>query len=475
MRDNHRAMLRRPTLKADWLEEPKLLFCNGSLHENPKVGIPLYGPRSFGTARHRDEVHIGFIGEGEPIQSVQNYIAACSEGIAGEAYHYSFPGCTPEIGYRFAPRIAAGLAEKITQTEKSSLLRITNKKERFELALALLLDKLKLLSERDHPLDYVLVVFGEELFGAVHSAQYGGEHGPIHRDLRRAFKAGAMRFKKPTQLFRESTTGDSSAARMLDNPATRAWNLFTSMYFKAGGLPWSPYGLRHSTCYVGVSFYRPLGEPSSIRTSVARAFDENGEGLVLRGQKFEWDEEKMGKSPHLPAEHAAKLIEDVLSLYKADRHEQLPQRVVVHKTSAFDPAERDGFSAALSKVGEFDLVSVSPTSSVRLLRTGSYPPLRGTVLNIEKEHYLYTTGYMPVITAFPHGHVPSPLRIVDHIGDTATTEILHEILVLSKMNWNSANMDGLLPITVTFSRIVGDILREVPPDATPEAKFVYYI
>jgi hypothetical protein len=34
---------------------------------------------------------------------------------------------------------------------------------------------------------------------------------------------------------------------------------------------------------------------------------------------------------------------------------------------------------------------------------------------------------------------------------------------------------GLLPITVTFSRIVGDILRKVPPDEAPEAKYISYM
>jgi len=465
-------MLDRPVLDASWIEEPCLAFGSGSLHENPKVGIPLYGPRSYGTPRHKNEVHIGFIGEGDSIQHVQDYITACCAGIDGESYHYAFPGCSGEVGYRFVPRFSATLVEKVTQTEKTALLKNRNSRERFEESVTLFLAKLELLCGKDHPLDYVMLVLSEELYEALRSVDYGGGNGLVHRDFRRAFKAGAMKFKKPTQLFRESTIGRGK--RPLDNPATRAWNLFTGMYFKAGGLPWGPSGLKPSTCYVGVSFYRPLGEPSSIRASAARAFDENGEGLVLRGQRFEWDEDKMGKAPHLPTDHAVRLVEDVLNLYQAERH-QLPQRVVVHKTSAFDPAEREGFESALARVGEFDLVSVFPTSNIRLLRTGKYPPLRGTILNIESENYLYTTGYMPTINAFPHGHVPAPLRVVDHVGDTSIKDILREVLILSKMNWNSANMDGLLPITVTFSRIVGDILREVPPDATPDPKYVFYI
>jgi hypothetical protein len=465
-------MLEPAILDASWIEEPRLVFGNGKLHENPKVGIPLYGPRSYGTPRHKNEIHIGFIGEGDSIQHAQEYIAACCEGVEGESYHYAFPGCSADMSYRFTPRFSSTLVEKVTQTEKAALQKQKSPRQRFEDSVSLFLSKLELLCGKDHPLDYVMLVMSEELYEVIRAADYGDGNGLIHRDFRRAFKAGAMKFRKPTQLFRESTIGRSK--RQLDNPATRAWNLFTGMYFKVGGLPWGPFGLKPSTCHVGVSFYRPLGEPSSIRASAARAFDENGEGLVLRGQRFEWDEEKMGRSPHLPAEHAARLVDDVLSLYQTERH-HLPQRVMIHKTSAFAPAEREGFTSALKRVSEYDLVSIFPTSNIRLLRTGKYPPLRGTILNIEDEHYLYTTGYMPTISSFPHGHVPSPLRIVDHVGDTSIKDILQEILILSKMNWNSANMDGLLPITLTFSRIVGDILREVPTDVTPDPRYIFYM
>lgn len=470
--NRHKTMLDRPSLNAAWINEPRLSFGAGQLHENPKVGIPLYGPRSYGTPRHKNEVHIGFIGEGDSIQQAQDYIGACCGGLDGESYHYAFPGCSSEVGYRFAPRLADALTEKVTQTEKASILNTKNPQDRFEHSVQLFLSKLESLTGKDHPLDYVMLVLSEDLYDVLRAADYRGESGIIHRDFRRAFKAGAMAHKKPTQIFRDSTIGKGK--RQIDKPSTRAWNLFTGMYFKAGGLPWGPAGLRPSTCYVGISFFHPIGEPRSIRASVARAFDENGEGLVLRGQKFEWDEEKMGKAPHLSGEHAAKLIQDVLALYQGERH-QLPQRVVIHKTSRFDPPELAGFKSALSRVNEFDLVSISPSSNIRLLRTGAYPPLRGTVLTIERENYLYTTGYMPTISAFPHGHVPAPIKIVDHVGDTSIKDLLTEILVLSKMNWNSANMDGLLPITVTFSQIVGDILREVPYDIIPEPKYVFYI
>jgi hypothetical protein len=171
---------------------------------------------------------------------------------------------------------------------------------------------------------------------------------------------------------------------------------------------------------------------------------------------------------------AVELIEMVLGRYQEER-KQLPQRVVVHKTSRFEPTERAGFEQGLSKVKQYDLIALCPTSEVRLVRTGRYPPLRGTSFTIGDVSYLYTTGYLASLSRYPHGHVPSPLQIADHVGDTPKTHLMREIMVLTKMNRNSANFSGLMPITLRFSRLVGDILREVPADETPQPKYKYYM
>lgn len=164
----------------------------------------------------------------------------------------------------------------------------------------------------------------------------------------------------------------------------------------------------------------------------------------------------------------------VLSRY-TDERKQPPQRVIIHKTSRFEPAERKGFEAALRGVRQYDLVALTPVSDVRLARAGTYPPLRGTHFSLGDDSYLYSTGYSHVLRAYPQGHVPSPLLVTDHVGDTPKLQLLKEILVLTKMNWNSANFAGLLPITLRSSHLVGEILREVPADRVPNPKYKFYM
>lgn len=465
-----------PPVSTEWFEEPSLTFAGGNEHVDPKVGIPLYGPASLGSSRHKNEVHLGFIGTGEGIEKATRFYEACAEGVDGDEHHEPFPGCKADRGYRCSLRMDTAFNEKITQNELAELVKIRDAKERFLSTLDLLIDKLRLLTqEHDHPLDYVVLVVPPSIYDRCRVADYHEKGvGMVHRDLRRSFKARAMAFQKSTQIIQEATLSEALISRDLDHKSERAWNLFNGLYFKADGLPWAPAKLPPSSCFVGVSFYRPLGHVSTLRTSLVQAFDENGEGLVLRGHSFHWDEKKDGKTPHLTEEHAGKLIEDVLVQYAKLRH-QNPTRVVVHKTSRFEPAETKGFQSSLQRVAHCDLVALRPTSEIRLIRAGSYPALRGTSFNIGTVSFLYTTGYIPFLGRFPQGHVPSPLELADHVGDTSRSELLREVLLLTKMNWNSARMYGLMPITVRFARLVSDILREVPEDVAPHPKYKFYI
>lgn len=462
-----------PRTVAEWLDEPDLMFAHGNLSPDPKVGIPLYGPRSLGTSRHKSEIHVGFIGTSETVAKAQTLYQRCNQGIDGDDDHDPFPGCTPNEGFRCD--LTTDLTEIIRQHEYDLILGERKKRQKFETLLKVLEQKMNLVTGRDHPKDYIVVALPDELYNKCRSVEYTETGvGRIYRNLRRSFKAMAMHFEQPTQILLEKTIDTFGTNKTTVHPAQVAWNLFNGMYFKVEGLPWGPTGLRPGTCYIGISFFRPLGDSTSLRTSVVQAFDENGEGLILRGHKFHWDEKKYGKSPHLPADQAKILIDMVLEQYRYENGDRLPHRVVIHKTSRFESEEHQGFRQALREVSEIDLVSLAPTSDARLLRTAKYPPLRGTVFHAGDISYCYTSGYIRG-KGYPHGHVPSPLQIADHKGDTSRTELLREVLVLTKMNWNSANMFGLMPITLRFSRLVGDILREVPENEKPKSKYKFYM
>jgi hypothetical protein len=452
-----------------------LEFGNGGLHVSPKAGIARFGPRSFAPERrHPGRVRVGLIGTAETVDKAHTWLEACAEGVQGDEANPEFPGYRKDRGFFSEMEFDDGWSEVTTQTEHKAILAVTPGSERFRQAVQLLDDKLRLLAEKDHPPDYVVVALDRQLVQRSGVADYADrELGDVHRDLRRAVKAAAMKYRIPTQLLQQKTTEWKDKT-----PYSRiAWNFFTGLYFKAGGFPWGPHGLKPGTCYVGIGFYRPLGSKfPTMQTSLVQAFDEHGDGLVLRGHDFAWDPSKEGtRSPHLTEAQAGELIDMVLTRYRNEM-KQDPTRVVVHKTSRYWPDERQGFAAALSgRVNRYDLMAMEPQSVTRLITTSKYPPLRGTRFTVGDLDFLYTTGFIASLNEFHGSHVPSPLQIADHVGqDTPREELLREILMLTKMNFNSSHFGGLLPITLKFSRWVGEIMREVPPELEPLPQFKFY-
>ncbi len=459
------------------LAEPSLEFAGGRQHIDQKTGLSVFGPASLGAERHPERIRLGFVGSGVSVESAVRWFNRAAGGVPGDEERglLPFPGFRADRGFFADLALDHPPTEILTQHELDDVHSIKRYRECFQRAVALVADKLRLLSQRDDPPDAVILALPDELLAKVESVDYREKgRGLVHRDFRRVLKAEAMSYRLPTQIIRQRTSEARPGARDLDHPSRVAWNLLTCLYYKTGGVPWRPTGLAHSACFVGISFYRPLGSTvPDLCTAVAQAFDEDGEGLILRGPDFRWDEQIAGRTPHLSGNDSSQLIRLVLRRYQEETR-RVPARVVVHKTSRFSTEERDGFRAALKGVTEFDLVAVRPTDEVRLVRAGRYPPLRGTLFSVGEPRYLYTTGFVPALRAYPHGHVPSPLELLDHHGDSSPRKLAEEILLLTKMNWNSAGFAGSLPITVRFSRLVGHILREVSPAREPEPQFKYY-
>jgi hypothetical protein len=396
--------------------------------------------------------------------------------------------------------------EQIPEPALKQAVGLADYYDRISAVVALFEERLRNLTERDPhpqvvicaiPQEVIDVCTLEESFGEVHRRRltpgevrakklresgqlsmlpvgFGdeGEETTGHRNLRRALKAETMQYGIPTQIIRESTlTG--RGIRSLQDEATRAWNLCTGLYYKAGGPPWRLADMPPDTCYIGVSFYRErlTGNPL-LRTSLAQIFSHRDDGLVLRGQPFEWD--RSTPSPHMPGDAARRLIADALALYR--RHsERPPLRVVVHKSSRFYEEERQGFESALEGIPHVDLVTLEKRG-MQFFRYGNYPPLRGTWVKFgEESMLLYTRGYVPFLRTYPGMRAPQPIELLEHHGDTSPHQLLAEIMGLTKMNWNSADYACEEPMTLAFARKVGDILGELPAGTSPQPEYRFYM
>ena len=261
----------------------------------------------------------------------------------------------------------------------------------------------------------------------------------------------------------------------MQDPATRAWNVHAALYYKAGGVPWrllrDPAAL--TTCYVGISFYKSA-DGDRLLTSMAQVFDERGDGVIVRGGPAEVD--KDDRQAHLDEAAMHALIAAALKAYRGE-HRTAPARLLVHKTSAFNPDEIAGCQSAASAI-TIDTVELLALRSghTRAFRSGVYPPLRGTFLTLDQHRQLlYTRGSVDFFSAYPGMYVPHPLELVPASIESAPVQLAAEILALSKMNWNNTQFDGAWPITLRAAKQVAAILRQCVDGATVQARYAYYI
>jgi hypothetical protein len=273
----------------------------------------------------------------------------------------------------------------------------------------------------------------------------------------------------PIQVLRRSTidrpedTGHSQATRM--------WNFATALYYKAGGLPWRPAELPEGVCFIGVSFHHLKKRGGHlVYASVAQAFSSDHEPFCLKGAHIDHDQRR-DRQPYLSKAQAFAMMRDILHGYEL-RTGVKPKRVVVHKTSMYQPEEEGFREGTKGIVPSCDLVWLRQTP-FRLVRKGTEEPWRGTLCQIEGESYLFTSGYVPWWDEFPGAHIPAPIQI----GSAGSTDIearSREILTLSKMNWNSSDGITRLPVTLLFAKKVGEIMTELSDNVTPNPSFRFH-
>ena len=476
-------------------DEPELEFGGGGRHLDIRFGIMDYGPFDVAHAEAPKRVRVGIVGSVDTVEGATRWMDRCRSGLPAKASRQpnlfpAFPGLENDSAFRCEFVTSPELQRTVPEREFLRLAGIGGANAATRESVAVFLDEIRALGERNVPPDVVLCALPVKLIGAIVNAvqEEGGEEADEHVEdvlnFRGMLKAACMELRRPIQIL-WPTTYDSTIRiprklkktndRRVQDDATRAWNLYTALYYKANGLPWrlvrDPTHLK--TSYVGISFYR-TAHGDLVHTSVAQMFDERGEGLILRGARAR--ESREDRRPHLAAEDAYKLLSEAIRLFR-QQHRHFPARVVLHKTSLFDAEERDGFGRALEERGidYVDMISVAKTPT-RLYRRGAYPPLRGTFMRLEdREAVVYTRGSVEFFRTYPGMYIPRPLLLRCQEMNQSLPFLAEEILALTKMNWNNTQFDGGEPITLRAARRVGDVLKYVPDTQSIAPRYSFYM
>ena len=491
-------------MKFNFFDEPDLEFADGGTHIDVRFGIMRFGPLDLGDTKAPAQLKVGFVGTDETIAALRLWLERCRLAIPAKDSKLvnlfpEFPGFAPDTAFRSTLVFHDRWCSSIRQREIDAVLAHSDGDETVRQSVAMFVDRAEELVQQGGPV-VLMCVPPHDLLAAVderrgrpidtdeqeidEGADPANSHQPPTISFHDLLKAEAMRLSVPIQMVRPKTyqgkqpprkRGKKTLSLPLQDEATRAWNIHSALYYKAGGIPWRLLrdAAELTTCFVGISFYRTL-DKSRLLTSVAQVFNERGEGVIVKGGQAQLD--KNDKTPHLSEADAHALLKKAIQVYRQE-HRTSPARVVVHKTSRVLAEEARGFDSAAQEhaIDSVELLTVR-RSLTRLFREGTYPPLRGTFVDLQPgSGLLYLKGSVDFFETYPGMYVPRPLEFTTYRAETPVEQLAREMLSLSKLNWNNTQFDGGEPITVRAARRVGDILKCVADGGKIQPTFRFFM
>lgn len=471
-------------MKLAKLPEPLLEFGSGT-HVCPRTGIEQMSVYDKKDELRRTELRIGVVGRGEGVDLLDDWLQRCRNGIERKKksdlknLFRGFGGISQTHGFLTRFINSPNYTRTLRKSDVTQVVLLGSRTQRVEKAVNLYYEQVRFLAE-NRTVDVIVCVVPNEMFdsltGSTNDNDDEKEGRAIEHNFRRLLKAKCMHLGIPLQLVREKTIQITAYSGEQQDPATKAWNFVTALYYKGNRtIPWRLVedSEKPKTCYIGIGFYKSR-DGETLSSSLAQVFDEFGHGIILRGTPVSID--KSDRRPFLSEDQAYDLLTGALEEY--DRAlEQMPARIVIHKSSHFRETERAGFSRALSDKGirSKDFVTITGTD-IRLFADTNYPPERGTLMTMaENEGVLYTRGTVQFYKTYPGAYVPSPLKITVYEQDSSLEAICKEIMGLTKMNWNNTQLDGRLPITLECANKIGDIMKYVGESEKPQVSYSFYM
>ncbi len=510
------------------LPEPRLEFRFRQTVEYPRDGLYLFGP--VDAAGEPRRVRYGVIGTPDSLRRFKEWASLVARFIDVpprgqtskqlEPHHVAFPGFS-EAFFATWPTEPSRVITDVDEAQLRRLIRIANRHEAIKATVDVFVDQLVADRRRDEdPPDFWYVVIPEFVYAMgrprsvvpasdrvqgkvtiteqeaadlavqprlIGHAQAAAE-AEVYRyakNFRRQLKARLLDQQIVTQIVRETTLtpheflrADQKAfQRRVEDPATIAWKLCTTSYYKSGGRPWQLADVRPGVCYVGLVYkQQPAGGDVRHACCAAQMFLSDGEGVVFRGALGPWYHPDT-KQFHVDREAAYRLVNTVLSEYRSRQFAE-PLELFIHAKASFSNDEWAGFADACSGRGT-NLVGVQISDGwdqLKLYRPGSYPTVRGTaLLENRRSGFLWTSGYVPRLDTYMGPDTPNPLRIAVRRGEAAIETVMADVLALTKINFNSCLFNDRQPVTIRFADAIGDILVSAPLESEPRLPFKFYI
>lgn len=252
------------------------------------------------------------------------------------------------------------------------------------------------------------------------------------------------------------------------------WGLSTSLYAKATGILWHPEAIQNDTAYIGISY--AYSEKKKICIGCSQLFDSTGTGIRMILRRIN-NPIILGKSnPYMREDDARTMMTELREQYYHSSPVNDLKRIVVHKTTPFIREEISGILQAFNGI-EVELVQIQEYCTWRGIRFGAEPGKiaynfavkRGLAVKLDSNSFLlWTHGCVihPELSGTLNYYkgsrgIPSPLLIKRFVGNASGDTLAKEILMLTKMNWNSGDsLYKTLPVTLDFAKVLSRMSKQ---------------
>lgn len=442
-----------PSLEAYEFSEPKMQLSK-QCYINQLKGLVEDGPFDAMFPGERTPVRLAILSHQTDLRSIYMHLyqlRSNCKSTKSEGFLVDYPG------FEKAYKRDLELPQKgspLILTYEDDLQSIENARCYY----SLLISKINSLLDKVDDFDVLIIHVGKQDFHLRQADTF---------DLHDALKLFCANHHIKVQIVEDKSIVDNQKLKV-------TWGLSTGIFAKANGELWRPRYFDNETAFIGIS-YSMLSD-GGYYVGCSQLFDSCGNGMRLIINQLK-DPKVIRENPYMSKEDAQYVIGNLLRAYYRSSPTSKLKRVVVHKSSDFQQSEIDGINMALASIENIELLQIQEYSDWRAMQyNGEYNEgmsgfavKRGLTTKIDDDKLLvWTHGCIKDAELLGNRNyykggrgIPAPILVRRYQGKSSADLIVNEILMLTKMNWNSGDcLYKNLPVTVDFSKVVAKMAKQ---------------
>ncbi|WP_298529452.1 SIR2 family protein [uncultured Christiangramia sp.] len=461
------------------LNEPKIFFHHSDTSKKlirPLEGLKFFGPLDESYELTNSKINLAIVSPEFGFQIVKNHLESLLQQIdprSEKEYLSKYPG----FGKVYKKQLIIP-----DRPDNDFVILINNQEiaksnaiQFYEIAKS----KIDKLAERNTEIDCVIIYIPDSWknFRELKNKQ-------TYFDLHDSLKIYGVKKGLKIQFIEDKSINYFDQAKI-------RWWLSLGIYVKANGTPWRIEPDENETAFVGLSYAVRNSANNKVVLGSSQIFDGNGNGLKFLLQPIE-KPIYYGKSPFMSKEDAFRLVSNIRNTYyKIDPLIGL-KKLVLHKTTRFTKAEIEGISNALEGVENIELIQIQQFTNWRAINLkynynkekfeiDGFPIERGSIIQLDDHSFLLWTHGLIEHPEFNKKYyqgkrgIPSPILIKRFKGTDSIKTVAKDILKLTKMNWNGAELYKTHPVTIDFSQRLSVMGKQLEDLEDRSYDFRYFI